>query len=159
MCWRKTKFLTVTTDEDFLIDGAKIFEGTDTGKTCTVFDPEYGERHKADIYEVQGKTKKFKVAIAEFSMCVYGIYLVGDGIKGKIERRPRQKSTTLKKVGYLAIVSATLTAIAAIIACELESDYLMYLLPVPFFLLFVVSYMILQFLYNFGHQFFHLIHL
>ena len=149
MCKRKIKFLTVTTDEDFLIDGAKIFEGTDTGKTCTVFDPEYGERHKADIYEVQGKTKKFKVAIAEFSMCVYGIYLVGDGIKEKTERSPRQKPTTLEKVGYLAIVSATLTAIAAIIACELEPDYLMYLLPVPFFLLFVVSTVcFLKMLYN-----------
>ena len=138
MCWRKITFLTVTTDEDFLIDGAKIFEGIDTGKTCTVFDPEHGERHTADIYEVQGKTKKFKVAIAEFSMCVYGIYLVGDGIKEKTERRPRQKPTTLEKVGYLAIVSSILTLIAVMIACALKSDYFM-LLPVPFFLVFVVS--------------------
>ena len=138
MCWRKITFLTVTTDEDFLIDGAKIFEGADTGKTCTVFDPKYGERHKADIYEVQGKTKKFKVAIAEFSMCVYGIYLVGDGIKEKTERSPRQKPTALQKVGWLAIVSSILTLIAVMIACALKSDYFM-LLPVPFFLVFVVS--------------------
>ncbi len=79
MCWhRKIKFLTTTTDENYQIDGVNIFEGFDTGKTCMVRDPLYKKRHEADIYEVEGKTKKFKVALVEFSMCVYGIYMVED---------------------------------------------------------------------------------
>ena len=79
MLWhKKIKFITTTTNERFQIDGANIFDGFDIGKTCKVNDPSYGKRYSADIYEITGKTKKFKVAIAEFSPCVYGIYMIED---------------------------------------------------------------------------------
>ena len=79
MFWHnKTRFLTTTTNEIFQIDGVNVFNGFDLEKTCKVKDPSYGKRYSADIYEVEGKTKKFKVAIAEFSPCVYGIYMIED---------------------------------------------------------------------------------
>ena len=140
MCWRKITFLTVTTDEDFLIDGAKIFEGIDTGETCIVRDPVYKKRYEASICEVQGNTCTFKVAIVEFAMCAYGIYLVKDraGARKKKDKRNQMKYAA-SIAGYLAVIGAVLTAVTMFIALELEKGILPYLLPIPFFLLFLVS--------------------
>ncbi|MCR4726875.1 MAG: hypothetical protein K5753_06640 [Clostridia bacterium] len=130
----KVKFITITTDETYLIDGANVFEGVDTGKTCTVFHPEYGTRRKADIYEVQGKTETFKVAIAEFSMCAYGIYLVGGGGKGR--ESPFEMWFTPQKAGYSAVILSILTAISALVVLETEMTFLFFL-PALFLLSFI----------------------
>lgn len=140
MCKRKIKLLTVTTDEEFQIDGANIFEGVDTEETCIVRDPVYKKRFEANIYEVQGKTCTFKVAIVEFSMCVYGIYLVKDraGAKKKKDKR-YQIQYAAPIMGYLAVIGAVLAAVTMAVGLELENDLLFYLLPAPFILLFLVS--------------------
>ena len=130
----KVKFITITTDETYFIDGANVFEGVDTGKTCTVFHPEYGTRRKADIYEVQGKTETFKVAIVEFSMCVYGIYLVGG--RGKGWESPFEMWFTPQKAGYSAVILSILTAISAFVVLETEMTFLFFL-PVLFLLSFI----------------------
>ncbi len=74
-CW---KFEKSAIDGQCKLFGVNIFdfEWEETGETATVYDPQYNQPHKMQVYNVKllsGETKTF--AAGEFSNCVWGFYL------------------------------------------------------------------------------------
>ncbi|MCR4726871.1 MAG: hypothetical protein K5753_06620 [Clostridia bacterium] len=74
------------------------------------------------------------MAIAEFGMCVYGIYLVGG--RGKGWESPFEMWFTPQKAGYSAVILSILTAISAVVVLETEMTFLFFL-PILFLLPFI----------------------
>ena len=72
---KRWRLLTVTSDEDYMFDGVKVFEATVTDEYCTVKDPQYKKRYRAIVSYLKGKTNIYKIAILEVSFCVYCIYV------------------------------------------------------------------------------------
>jgi hypothetical protein len=69
------------------IDGIDVWshEWVETNKTVKVRDPEYGEVHEMNVYEIRDSNRRLVMAAGEFSNGVYGFYTKRRGL-------PRQAS-------------------------------------------------------------------